>query len=229
MRKYGEVARHAIISKVDLDQYEAIRVLSDMKEDPRSTAVEIAAAEERLTQVNGTIKDISEAGLLSRMNWWTAEYGLIGDLKSPKIFGAGLLSSVGESRQCLSSRVKKIPLSVNCVEYGYDITEPQPQLFVTSGFAQLGDVLEELALGLAYRRGGAFGLKRAKDAGTVNCARLNSGLEISGVLKDFLTTASDDPAYLIFEGPAQLAANYAELPGQGTARHPHGFVVPRWD
>ena len=35
--------------------------------------------------------------LLSRLHWWTVEYGLIGTLENPKIYGAGLLSSIGES------------------------------------------------------------------------------------------------------------------------------------
>ncbi len=107
LRKYGEVARHSIISKQDMDQYEAIRVLSDIKEDPRSSKEEIARAETRLQQVNDSLTTTSEAALLSRMNWWTAEYGLVGDLRSPKIFGAGLLSSVGESHNCLSDSVKR--------------------------------------------------------------------------------------------------------------------------
>ena len=46
--------------------------------------------------------------LLSRLHWWTVEYGLIGPLDKPKIYGAGLLSSIGESVSCLEANVKKI-------------------------------------------------------------------------------------------------------------------------
>ena len=109
LKEYARVAKKAIISSEDLSQYEAIRDLSDIKEDPQSTPEQILAAEERLTKVNASISHVSEASLLGRMNWWTAEYGLIGDLQNPKIFGAGLLSSVGESRQCLQGTVKKTP------------------------------------------------------------------------------------------------------------------------
>ncbi len=225
LRQYGEVARHSILTKEDMDQYEAIRVLSDIKEDPRSTPAEIQKAEARLTEVNRNLKIVSEAALLSRMNWWTAEYGLIGDTAKPKIFGAGLLSSVGESRAVLNPAVKKIPLSVDCVNYSYDITEPQPQLFVARDFAQLGDVLQELAKKLAYRRGGIYGLERAREARTVNTVVLSSGVQISGVLVDFLT-AKEQPIFLKFEGASQLAVNYQELPGQGTSRHPQGFSSP---
>jgi phenylalanine-4-hydroxylase len=225
LRQYGEVARHSIISRQDMDQYEAIRVLSDIKEDPRSTKDEIARAERRLQEINESLTAVSEAALLSRMNWWTAEYGLIGDLKNPKIFGAGLLSSVGESKNCLQDSVKKIPLSVDCVNYSYDITEQQPQLFVAKDFTHLGAVLEDLALRLSYRRGGLFGLDRAIEAATVNTVELDSGLQISGVLKSYVL-AGEKPAYLRFAGPCQLALNKQELPGQGIKRHPQGFSTP---
>jgi phenylalanine-4-hydroxylase len=226
LRQYGEVARHSILSKEDLDQYEAIRILSDIKEDPRSSRDEIAKAERRLNEVNAAMTSVSEAALLSRMNWWTAEYGLIGDLKNPRIFGAGLLSSAGEARSCLSPKVRKIELSVDCVDYSYDITEPQPQLFVTRDFAQLGEVLEQLAGRLSYRQGGVHGLKRAIAARTVNSVQLTSGVQISGVLKEFLPTERGDAAHLRFEGPCQLSSDYAEIAGQGVARHAHGFSSP---
>ncbi len=226
LRRYGEVARHSILSKEDIDQYEAIRVLSDIKEDPRSTEKEIQTAENRLNEVNRTLKLTSEAALLSRMNWWTAEYGLIGDIERPKIFGAGLLSSVGESRAYLNSNVKKIPLSVDCVNFSYDITEPQPQLFVARDFNHLSEVLDALAERLSYRRGGVFGLERAKEARTVNTVQLNSGLQVSGSVSDFLTGSSGEIVYVMLSGPCQLALAYHELPHQGVARHPQGFSTP---
>ncbi len=233
LRQYGEVARHAIISKQDMDQYEAIRVLSDIKEDPRSTKEEIARAEKQLQQINDGLDNVSEAALLSRMNWWTAEYGLIGSVEQPKIFGAGILSSVGEAKNCLGEKVKKIPLSVDCVNFSYDITEQQPQLFVAKDFTHLGEVLEDLALRLSYRRGGAFGLDRAAESKTVNTVQLDSGLQISGTLKSYIldqsqnqATASEKVAYLQFDGPCQLALDSKEMPGQGTSRHPQGFSSP---
>jgi len=226
LKQYGEVARNSIISKQDLDQYEAIRVLSDVKEDPSSTVQDIRSAEENLNRVNASMTVVSEAALLSRMNWWTAEYGLIGDLKAPKIFGAGLLSSVGESAACLRPEVRKIPLSVDCVNFTYDITEPQPQLFVTRDFSQLGEVLEKLADQLAYRRGGVYGLNRAIEAESVNTVQLDTGLQIAGILKDFIADTQGQPIYLRFQGPCQLATDRRELPNQGTSRHEHGFSMP---
>ena len=88
--------------------------------------------------------------MLSRLHWWTVEYGLIGSLKNPKIYGAGLLSSVGESQNCLTDSVKKIPFSIDCINYNYDITEQQPQLFVTESFSKLTDVLHEFEKTMIY-------------------------------------------------------------------------------
>ncbi len=225
LHQYGEVARRAILSREDLDQYEAIRILSDVKEDPRSTEAEIQAAELKLNEVNSKMSGVSEAGLLSRMNWWTAEYGLVGDLKNPKIFGAGLLSSVGESRLCLSDKVKKIPLTVDCVDVGYDITEPQPQLFVTSDFSHLTEVLNQLAERLAFKKGGTSGLATALKAKTVNTVMLDSGLQVSGQLESFLSSGST-VEFIRFTGPVQLSYQDCELSGHGTKTHAAGFSSP---
>ncbi len=225
LKKYAEVARNAIITKKDMDQYSAIRELSDVKENRDSSAKDIARAEAHLEAVNRNLTYVSEAGWLSRMNWWTAEYGLIGNLKNPKIFGAGLLSSLGEAHECLSSKVRKIPLSIECIDVGYDITEPQPQLFVTPSFEHLGDVLEQLAAKMAYRIGGKIGLERARDAATVNTVELNTGLQISGVLDSF-ASRDDHIDFVKFSGPVSLAYDRKQLDGHGPTYHVHGFSSP---
>lgn len=226
LKKYADVARRAILSKEDLDQYEAIRVLSDLKENPESSEAEVLAAEKHLQEVSDSITEVSEAAWLSRMNWWTAEYGLIGQLEQPKIFGAGLLSSVGESRECLSEKVKKIPLTVECVETGYDITEPQPQLFVTPSFENLHHVLEQLSEKMAYKRGGHYGLQRAFEARTVNTVQLDSGLQFSGKLDRFELNQSNEPVFLKFSGPTQISTNDKQLTGHGTDYHSQGYSTP---
>ena len=45
---------------------------------------------------------------IRNLHWWSVEYGLIGDINNPKIYGAGLLSSIEESKDCLSEDIKKI-------------------------------------------------------------------------------------------------------------------------
>lgn len=226
LQEYAQIAKKAIISKEDLDLYEAIRELSDIKENPSSTAADIKLAEENLERVTKSISHVSEATELSRMNWWTAEYGLIGTLENPKIFGAGLLSSVGEAKWCLGTHVRKIPLTVDCIKTTYDITEPQPQLFVTPDFKTLSRVLDEMAQKMAYRVGGISGINKAIQAQSVNTAELDSGLQISGQITEAVTSADEKLAYLRFNGPSQLCFSDKQLAGHGKDYHAHGFGTP---
>lgn len=226
LRHYGEVSKKAIYSLEDLAIYHAIRKLSETKEDPLSSGDALLAAQKELDFAIASQKKTSEAALLARMNWWTVEYGLVGTLDSPKIYGAGLLSSVGESYDCLKETVKKIPLSTDCVNYAYDITRPQPQLFVTPSFRELSRVLDEFAETMAFRTGGKIGLKKALEARTVTTAELDSGLQIGGKLIEILFDQQEIPFYLRYEGPCQLAVFDSEISNQGPEQHPHGFGTP---
>jgi phenylalanine-4-hydroxylase len=150
LKQYGKVASKAIFSKKDEKIYYAIRKLSDLKENREATKKQIEKAEIELKTAKEEQSTPSEATLLSRLHWWTVEYGLIGKLNNPKIYGAGLLSSVGESQNCLKHNIKKIPLTIDCINYNYDITEQQPQLFVTNSFSDLSDILNEFEKTMAF-------------------------------------------------------------------------------
>lgn len=226
LHSYGELAEKVIFSAQDLDVYEAVRNLSDIKEDPSSTPSQIAEAQKRLDEASAAVDHVSEATQLARMGWWTIEYGLVGDLSNPKIYGAGLLSSVGESFHCLGPNVKKIPFSVDCVNMTYDITKPQPQLYVARDFQELRDGLEEFAKTLAFRKGGIEGLAKAKKARTPTTAVLDSGLQISGVISDFLTGADGSPVYLRTQGPTQLSTQDTQIDGHSPTYHASGFGTP---
>jgi phenylalanine-4-hydroxylase len=226
LKEYAQIAKKAIISKEDLDLYKAIRELSDIKENPNSNPQQIAEAEAELERVSESMSFVSEATELSRMNWWTAEYGLIGDIKSPKIFGAGLLSSVGESQWCLSEKVKKIPLSVNCIQQTYDITEPQPQLFVADSFKHLSTVLKDLSSTMAFNLGGIKGLKKALQAETVNTVEFENKLQISGKLQKIIQTKNSEVAYLQFNGPTQISYEAKQVSGHDKNYHVHGYGTP---
>lgn len=222
---YATMAQKAIFSQEDLDLYEAIRTLSDVKENPDSTRAMIDAAEAALSRASANVQFISEANKVARMNWWTVEYGLLGSLDNPSIYGAGLLSSVSESQNCLSPSVKKIRLTTDCVNTSYDITEPQPQLFVAEDIAHLKQVLKEFESELSFVRGGVYGLEQAQRGRTVTTTVLDSGLQISGRLDTF-ERAGNVVEFVRFTGPVQLAAGGHELPGQSAAHHPQGFSSP---
>ena len=225
LKSDGEISRKAIYSAKDMDVYSAIRGLSDIKEDPRSTPEQIRAAQTKLEQAGANVDYVSEATQLSRMGWWTFEYGLVGSMDQPKIYGAGLLSSIGESFHCLGPEVKKVPFSLECVDIDYDITRPQPQLFVAKNFTELTEALDRLADHMAFRIGGVEGLYKARLAHTVVTVELDSGVQASGILVDFQHEA-DQPSYLQFKGPTQLACGDVEFPDQGADYHQDGFGTP---
>ncbi|MCH2535485.1 MAG: phenylalanine 4-monooxygenase, partial [Bdellovibrionales bacterium] len=59
LKSYAQVAKKAIFSKQDLELYEAIRTLSDLKENPNSTKEEIKDTEEKLHHISNNMKYIS--------------------------------------------------------------------------------------------------------------------------------------------------------------------------
>ncbi len=225
LRRFGEIGAKAFASREDNAVYEAIRHLSEVKEDRASTPQIIERAQKRLDAKQAAVTWTTEAALLGRLHWWTVEYGLVGSMNDPKIYGAGLLSSLGESTSCLKPHVKKIPLSMACTETGYDITRPQPQLFVAEDFDHLNTVLEEFANTLAQRKGGLEALammQRAHELGTVQC---NSGVQISGVL-DEVITVDGAAAYLRMSGECAIAMNGRMFPEQEREDHADGYGSP---
>jgi len=210
LERAGELGFRAIASREDEEVFEAIRGLSIVKEDPLASPGEVAAAEQRLADAGAARRYTSESVRASRLYWWTAEYGLVGALDAPKIYGAGLLSSIGESVHCLTDAVEKLPLTLACADVEYDITRMQPQLFVAREFGQLAELVDALAAQLAWRRGGDLGLARALEARTVNHVRLADGLEVSGVVRAVergarRATDSLQSAVAVVGGPSMLS------------------------
>src|ERR1700744_3198993 len=117
---FGSIGAKAMFSAQDFALYEAIRALSILKEMPDADEDELKQAEELLQYRQNNMGEPSEMALLSRLHWWTVEYGLIGTLEKPKIYGAGLLSSIGESATCMMEEVKKLWYDINAVNYTYD-------------------------------------------------------------------------------------------------------------
>ena len=226
LRSYGEVARRAIFSKENMNVYYAVRRLSDTKERPDATEEEIREAERNLDLRLSEVAYESEVDWVTRLGWWTTEYGLVGSLEDPQIYGAGLLSSIGEGYHALTAAVRKIPLTIDCIHQDFNITEPQPQLFVTPDFDRLSALLDELADRMAFRRGGEEGLAAAKRGRTVCTAELDSGLQISGVVSDGSDGPESGGGLLRMTGPTQLAHRDVEIPGHGPRDHPDGLFSP---
>ncbi len=219
---FGSIGTKAMFSAKDFELYEAIRHLSILKETVGVDVVEIEHAELKLKEISENMGEPSEMALLSRLHWWTVEYGLIGTLEDPKIYGAGLLSSIGESCTCMQPEVKKLWYTIDTLKYSYDITKPQPQLFVTPTFQNLIDVLEEFADSMAFRRGGREGLQKAIDCKNVATVEYSSGLQVSGVF----TAVEGDVEFVRSTGPTALAFADTELEGHSKEYHFHGFSSP---
>jgi phenylalanine-4-hydroxylase len=230
LQRFGEVGAKAMQSRRDFELYQAIRHLSILKELPNSDPKEVEEATREVERRQKNLGEPSEMALLSRLHWWTVEYGLIGTLDKPKIYGAGLLSSIGESVSCLEANVKKIPYSIDAQNTPFDITTRQPQLFVCRDFNHLRDVLEEFASAMAYRVGGLEGINKAIECNNIATCEYSSGLQVSGVFCDVLTDQNKQPIYFKSKGSTALAFRNKELSGHGKDRHGEGFGAPigRW-
>jgi len=226
LQRFGEVGAKAMSSKKDFELYQAIRHLSILKEQPNSDPKEVDEATKLVEHRQKTLGEPSEMALLSRLHWWTVEYGLIGPLENPKIYGAGLLSSIGESVSCLEPQVKKIPYSIDAANMPFDITTKQPQLFVCRDFKHLADVLEEFASKMAFMVGGLEGINKAIECKNPATCEYSSGLQVSGVFTEVLTDKRKQPIYLRTTGKSALAFRDKELPGHGIDYHKDGYGSP---
>jgi len=226
LQRFGEVGAKAMSSKKDFELYQAIRHLSILKERPDADPKEVEEATKLVEHRQKTLGEPSEMALLSRLHWWTVEYGLIGTLENPKIYGAGLLSSIGESVSCLEPAVKKIPYSIDAMNQPFDITTKQPQLFVCRDFQHLKDVLEEFASKMAFMVGGLEGINKAIECNNTATCEYSSRLQVSGVFTEVITDENNSPIYLRTSGKTALAFHDKELEGHGIDYHKEGFGSP---
>jgi phenylalanine-4-hydroxylase len=225
LRRFGEIGCKAISSSRDYELYEAVRLLSIVKEAEGTPQEEIDAAEEHVNFLQANMGEMSEMARIRNLHWWTVEYGLIGTVENPKIYGAGLLSSIGESTWCMTNEVKKIPYDISAADQSFDITKPQPQLYVAEDFAQLSSVLEEFANQMAIRKGGLSSIKKLIYSNALGTIELSTGLQISGVFSNVIEFEGK-PVYVQTTGKTALSYREKELVGHGTEYHEEGFGSP---
>jgi len=226
LRRLGDIGSKAILSKHDMDLYEAVRKLSILKEAEGISEKEIHTVEMEIHGLQSKKVELSEMAQMRNLQWWTVEYGLIGDLNNPKIYGAGLLSSIGESISCLKSDVKKIPYTLAAAQQPFDVTKPQPQLYVTPNFPHLMEVLEEFADTLSLRRGGKEGIQKLIESQMVGSIELTTGLQVSGKFSRILLDENNKVVFYQTKGPSALAYREKELIGHGINYHKNGISSP---
>jgi phenylalanine-4-hydroxylase len=225
LRRFGEIGCKAISSAKDYQLYEAVRHLSIIKEAPNSTEEDIASAEAKVETLQNDMGAPSEMALIRNLHWWTVEYGLIGTVENPKIYGAGLLSSIGESAWCMTDEVEKLPYNINATYQNFDITKPQPQLYVTPDFAHLSLILEEYANTMALRTGGLSGVNKLIASKALGTIELSTGLQVSGIFSSIIEHKGN-PVYIKTTGNTALSYREKELVGHGTNAHKDGFGSP---
>jgi phenylalanine-4-hydroxylase len=86
--------------------------------------------------------ELGAGELLSRLYWYTIEFGLIRQADGLRAYGAGILSSSGELRHSVTDpRPQRIALDLlRCMRTRYKIDDYQATYFVIDSFAQLFDM-----------------------------------------------------------------------------------------
>ena len=79
---------------------------------------------------------------LSKVFWFTMEFGLVWEEGEPKAYGAGILSSVGETATYQSVDIRPLDL-VAMGTLSHDITRYQPVLFAARSMSHLVDTLTD--------------------------------------------------------------------------------------
>ena len=96
------------------------------------------------------IEDPVAIELLARIYWYTIEFGLKKENGQLKIYGAGIISSSGETNHCLGTQCRKSPFDVRTI-----ITTPfrtdvlQNRYFIIESFEQLYNSLPQIRTILA--------------------------------------------------------------------------------
>jgi phenylalanine-4-hydroxylase len=227
VKLFGRIGSKALATSEEHELFEAIRTYSNLLESGKATKEEIDAAKTNFEDKQASVIELSEAEQISRLYWWTVEYGLIGTVDQPQIYGAGLLSSVAEGRSSLTPAVKKLPFDLQkVIETGFDITKPQPQLFVCESFEQLIEAVNEFASKMAFMVGGTEGLNKALRSNHTSTIQFSSGIQLTGTLRRVIKDENGEAVYIKTEGASALAYENEQLNGHGKETHRDGFGAP---
>ena len=225
LKRFGQVGSKAFSKPQDDKLFHAIRDLSILKENPNSSEESIRKSSELVESLQNNMGELSEMAKIRNLHWWTVEYGLVGSVENPKIYGAGLLSSIRESKECLDPSLPKLPYDLSVAEVNFDITTPQPQLFVTPSFEFLNEILEKFANDMSFKVGGLKAIQNAIDSEKIGTIELSSGVQISGTFSNVISD-NDEPIYMQTSSPTALYINGVEIPNHGTEYHKDGFGSP---
>ncbi len=101
-----------------------------------------------LQLANIAVKHIHSENIIeaiARLYWYSIEFGLVQEQDEIKIYGAGLLSSIAETKFCLSAEANRIPFNLEQVlNTPYIKDEFQQQYFVLQSLEQLTQCIPAL-------------------------------------------------------------------------------------
>ena len=101
---------------------------------------------QRLGQAALACKDPAVEEALTRIYWFTVEFGLIRNRGGLRIYGNGIISSSGETQHSLTEQVRKVDFTPERLgAQPYDIWHFQDTLFVIESFDQLQTEFERWA------------------------------------------------------------------------------------
>lgn len=99
---------------------------------------ELGAVAARATDDDQTLQ-------MARLFWFTVEFGLIREQGTVKVYGSGLISSVGDGANALGPKCDRRPFSLQAViDKPFEIDHFQDVLFVIDSFDQLGEAVREM-------------------------------------------------------------------------------------
>lgn len=88
------------------------------------------------------IDDKEKVTELQRLYWFTIEFGMINQ-QNPTIYGAGIISSFGESNRCIRPDIEKIPFKIEDVlQKSFHTDEVQDEYICIDSFEELFDSLD---------------------------------------------------------------------------------------
>lgn len=91
------------------------------------------------------IKDDWAIHLLSRIYWFTIEFGLIREEEGLRIYGAGILSSSGETKYALSDQPNHFEYNVDKIlDTSYRKDKMQENYFIIDSYEQLYESIPEI-------------------------------------------------------------------------------------
>ena len=101
---------------------------------------------EELSKIGlGYVGNAQAIALLSRVYWFTVEFGLIQESKGLRIYGAGILSSAGETKFSLSDEAPKHVFSVgHALDTPYRKDKFQEEYFVIKSYEELYESIPEI-------------------------------------------------------------------------------------